>query len=266
VRAKLYLTGRLMLDEPLGNTVLPWRMPCTVVSHGHLTSADRVNFEEALSLIGADPEHEPPLLPRHAKNGTLKQWTRQTKALADELGVAKPSKAFPYASSAVIRLLTKPDAVENLWPTAKQLLAVQERLLRETFKTCAKQGHVPAAMRLLDDYGFSWAEAVALVSMSKEHAVEIFRGTPEQERALAVARAEDVLERAGNAFDRRGEINATKQIGLFVGVTRSEVEDVQVEFAKLAGRINNPPAIPQRPASAAPLVLDVSPEKPSTPA
>jgi hypothetical protein len=249
-RLRLYLTGRLMLDEPLGNRDLPWHEPVTIVNQSHLTPADRVNYEDSLARMRLDVEHAPPLLPKTAQNGTLRAWSAQTKVLANDLGVGQPTKAFPFASNSAVRLLTKDEAVRNLWPTARDMLKIQKRLLIETLNDAAKRGHVRAAQKLVDEFGFSWDEAVSTVMMAKQHAVMIFKGTPEQERALAVARAEDVLERAGNAYDRRGELNAVTRIGLFVGVTRSEIEgDDQVDFGKLAAKISNV-QIPMRPEGA----------------
>lgn len=256
VRARLHLLGHLMLDESLEATRLPWNTPAEVKNQAHLTPADEVNFEQSLAALA---KHPAPLLPSCA-NGTLRAWTAQTRALASDLRIDKPSRAYPFASMQVIRLLTKPEALASLWPTAKQLLEVQGNLLRETFTLIGREGHISAATHLMDHYGFTWSEATSLVALAKAAAVAVFKGSPEQERALSVARAEDVMKRSGGAFDRRGELNATKQIGLFVGVTRSEVEDVQVEFAKLAQKMSNV-QIPLRPAT-----IDVTPAAPSIPA
>lgn len=255
-RMWLYLTGRLALDEPLTSKTIDWSEPSPRPT-AHLRPADRINYATALLTL---EQHSPPLMPTTAQNGTLAKWSQVTAAIALDLEIDKPSKAFPHAGGKVIRAMTSPQGALRLWPSPKELLQLEENIALDIFEHIRDEGRLGGALHARDVYGVTFAEARAWVTLALDVQHSLFRATPDHERSLSIARAEETVRRARTALDRRGEIIANKHVAIVVGLARAEIDDANSDFVAMASKVMAPPQIPQRPP---PLVVEAAPSKPA---
>ena len=60
----------------------------------------------------------------------------------------------------------------------------------------------------------------------------------EEQRALMIARIQDVMYRSQDALDPRAELMALKLLGQTVGISRAEPEDMKSMFIKVVGQVN----------------------------
>lgn len=244
-RFRLYLTNRMALDEDLAEADISWSAPCSVISTGHLKPYERIIFERSLALITERPV---PLDPSAAVNGTLEAWVTQTRALAFDLKLDKPSEAYPFASARVVKTLIHPNAIGRIWPSPAQLYEFNEQMLIDIYSRLVEHGHEPTIKHLIGQFGFTFTEAVALLRCSKRIGPRITQTTADEERSLNAMRAELTHRKSVGALDPRGQMHAIKHLAIIHGLGRSEPEDQQLEFTRLVAKVSRAEPPPQRPA------------------
>lgn len=258
-RTWLFLTGQIAHEEPLAAKDVDWTnaLPATPKK---LRPIDRLAYARSLAAI---EQHPAPVVPTACVNGTRAAWSTIVEAIATDLKAGEPSRQFPYASPRAVRLMSLHSNALRLWPTPAQVVEVEEELAHNVFAKLRDEGRMNTVTHVRETFGLSKEEAKAIVAISLETEQMLYRATPEQERALSIARAEEAIHRSRLSLDRRGEVIANKHVAIIAGLGRIELDDVNSDFRELAQKVAAPPQIPLRPAPKPPLDVDASPSKPA---
>ncbi len=234
-------TGFLSTDELLCVTpVARLLMPVPAVT----TAPDSLHSTTALKVCQTSTP-PPPLHPLGLRTtpGASDAWGAAMSGIVEFLDISN-SPVVPY-------LLEGP----RWWPSPADLCEYEATLLDYTLGLLVDSGNSHALSVLTQPHDLFHIplrrfEAANLLRLTLQEAYNRQYAEVEEHRAVVSIRLEDLIQRSRQAMDMRVELGAIKQLATVQGVTRSEPEDAQSEFARVVRRVaNEAPTPPQLPPS-----------------
>lgn len=175
-----------------------------------------------------DPTYDP------RDDRRLGAWCDLVELAARHLRLSSGTKAYPGMGDYGLRGVQNPLLARILWPTPRQLLAFEQRLVDEALSSLGgRAGARMVRKKLLAKYGFDAHEVKALVAAAGREAVARFGGQDvEHARAMLLLQLDDLQERAYQATDHRAELMVLKTKAVVLGVTKAEPEDATTSFGR----------------------------------
>jgi len=190
-------------------------------------------------------QSEIPILPRglleHADDSGLAVYQGVVSIVATRLGLGDDRPNRLGLRSLLDILLGQEDA---LWPEPWQLVALEDALVDEVFRTATSSpdvGGIASERRashfLIGELGLTRPEAESVLAMARERAIQAMPSGQEALRALQFHALSDGARRAALNHDLKAEVAFRRLLAQVTGVTRTEPEDAMGAFVNVVKRI-----------------------------
>lgn len=187
------------------------------------------------------------------------EWSTEIKSLAHPDGpieiacqdippipTQETAKGFAVASYKVIdfireniddtaaAIVTSPQTVHNAWPTQNELIEIEYDLIQQSYRALVGSGSVGRFElhgQLIER--LSYAEADGILKMVYNLLATVTLADMEQERAMLIARFDDLARRAAEQNNLTAETNALRSIAVLLGVSKSEPVNEMKEISNV---------------------------------
>jgi hypothetical protein len=173
-----------------------------------------------------------PLLPPREDPEALERWCTASAIVAADLGVERSREGLLGLQG-----LLDPHQCARCDVSSAEVLAFEEMLLIESLDMLLDKGERAAIRHFREQYGFANKEANSLIRVVKTQALERSAASIEEKRALMEMRMEDYMGRCKETMDMDGEMKAAKELAKIQGLTRTEPENLHIEFADVVKRV-----------------------------
>jgi len=250
-RALAIAKGRLPLDSFLNEmNQEEWTVPSKGLVAGHQASLER-------SLTIHETALTPPAVPV--------EWTDGSKDVSfyDAAGDAQLCEFVDRIGSLSRRLgigmrkegrlglapLLEVDMTRSAWPTPREIMAFESVMADEACQALLAHGTLGARRELQKVHGFNEEEVNSMLLLARRAMKGIRTGADgDSDKAMMVARLEDLAARCRQNLDLRAELMVYKTLSVVQGLTKTQGadEDVDdmVDVAAEVAKENETPMLP----------------------
>jgi hypothetical protein len=182
-------------------------------------------------------------------------WCEAAELVCQDVGVARG----PHGGD-VLMVLTYPLAARELALSPEDVYAVEELLVGQALRVLLRHGEAGVQDHFGEKYGLCRREANLLIRLARAEAMRNGRSTVEDDRALMVARLNDIAARARETLNVADELRALRELARVQGLTRTEPESVEQEFRSVIKSVSDRQDA-ERPLVALPREEDPTPER-----
>lgn len=236
VRCMARTRGAIGPDEFLEDAaarVPGWAEPVALVGEGH-DMRDRIVrrlAERRVPLLPPPPPEEwtngdkDPDYYSPASDGPLMLYVETLAKVGNRLGLSNRK-----AGRMGIKPLVDPALVRAAMPSPNELCAYERVLVEETTRSIFERGQLETAAWLRKEHGLTEVEAGDLVRMARRATMAVTVGTDvEMNKAMMVARLEDLARRCRENLDLRAELMTYKSIAVVLGLDRLDAQGSDID-------------------------------------
>ena len=149
----------------------------------------------------------------------------------------------------------------RFFPTYLEVAQYEQEFMSVMAETLLFKGHTAIITELQTVDGFSRAEAMSLVPLARNFAIQGIELDAEFDQKMMIARTEGYINRAQEAADLRSEIQGLKHLATVQGIARMEPADPLQVFATLVQELTDEDKASQRLEIAEAPVSDNKPQE-----
>lgn len=219
------------LDASTEQSPSPWTDPFLPVMLPSCSMALR--RERAHRLLRYHAEGEGlPLLPPRRDPDALRRWCLAAAIIATDLGIERTQKGILGLQG-----LLDPVLARGCDVTSGNVIHFEELIYTTAITLMQDVGERATIKHFRDEYGFTRKECLAIVRLAKSTALEHSAASIEEKRAFAEMRLESIIARAKDDLDKSTEMAAIKELSKIQGLTRTEPENLAIEFVDVIRRV-----------------------------
>lgn len=231
-RALAIVKGRLPLDSFLNEmNQEEWTVP----SRG-LTAGSTHSLERALTIheIALTPPEVPVEWTDGSKDANFYDAAGDPKLceFVDRIGALSRRLGIGMRKEGRLGLapLLEVDMTRAAWPTPREIMAFEAVMADEASQALLAHGHLGARRELQKLHGFNEEEVNSMLLLARRVMRGIRNGADaDGDKALMVARLEDLAARCRQNLDLRAELMVYKTLSVVQGLTKDRGEDGDVD-------------------------------------
>jgi len=184
---------------------------------------------------------------------TARQHAALIARLVESMWLQRGSKDFPRLGHYGLHGLTHPDTVVEFWPTRKEVLAFEDKVIDQIQGLVLKWSRRKIQAHLRDMFDLTLKEIGGLIALAIEEAKIEASQDIETTRAVMVGKVEDYIDRMRECADSNNEMKGLKVLCAIHGLHKTDPENTAEMLIGVIAKVasDNAPA---------PLRIEVSPE------
>ena len=128
--------------------------------------------------------------------------------------------------------LDDPTKIRERWPSWEDVCLFEQYLVEETLDIYASRGETSTRKYLFSKYGYQQHEIKTLLLMSRQEVHNRVDLDVQTQKAMAVKRLENYIDRTREACNLGMEMRGMKELHQVVGLGKVAPEDAQAAFAE----------------------------------